>query len=208
MNKKTKTIALLSTALALMVSLADITVSWTPPTSSAPSGDSSAPINEGSVAQRKSGSLATNGLATFGGTVFTGKVQIKNGSQGNGRILISDAQGNTRWVTPPPYDSKGECPDNTLRLKDGQCGFEYVVSGGGYIACSPGDERVSFYDSGQGRNHAAVAVEPNGCFSWEGKKNYGGYGCTMSCKGAVRMCMRIVNGDAEWYLSGPDKMCN
>ncbi len=208
MNKKTKILILLSTAFALIVTLSDVTSSWVAPTSGGPDGDTLPPINKGSSAQRKLGSLGVQGFASFGGATFTGKVQIKNGTQGEGRILVSDGIGNTRWVTPPKYLPGGACPDGTVMRSDGECGYTYEVYGGGYIACSPGDTRLSFYDSGEGRNHGAVAVDPNGCFSWEGRKNYGGYSCTMTCIGKVRICMKIVGGDAEWYLSGPDLLCN
>lgn len=205
---KTKTVIFLSTAFLLIISMSDVASSWIRPTADAPRGDTISPINEGVSIQKKTGSFGVVGLASFGGATFTGKVQIKNGTQGSGKILVSDAQGNARWVTPPTYDANGVCPEGTSKMADGQCGYTYTLSAGGYLFCSPGDERVSWYDSGQGRNHGAVAVDPNGCYAWEGRHNNGGPGCTITCVGAVRMCMKMVGGDAEWYLSGPDKVCN
>lgn len=208
MNKKAKILVLMSTVFALVVTLGDVSSSWTPPTSAIPNGDTNPPLHEGSLSQRKVGSLGVLGIASFGGAVFTGKVQIKNGTEGTGRILVSDVLGNARWVTPPPYSNSGVCPDGTVIRSDGQCGYTYTLASGGYVFCSPGDDRISWYDSGEGRNHGAVPVDPNGCYSWEGRKNYGGYSCTISCLGVVRMCMKIVGNDAEWYLSGPDLLCN
>ncbi|MES2223828.1 MAG: hypothetical protein V4469_02755 [Patescibacteria group bacterium] len=208
MNKKTKTLIFLSTAFALIVTLSDVVSSWTPPTTSAPGGDTTPPINEGGDIQKKAGNLGVNGLASFGGATFTGKVQIKNGTQGEGKILVSDATGNVKWVTPPEYDPNGLCPTGTIKRSDGQCGYSYTLTSAGYFYCSPGDDRTSWYDSGQGRNHTAGPLEPNGCYAFEGRHNNGGPGCTMTCVGAVKMCVKMVNGDAEWYLSGPDKLCN
>jgi hypothetical protein len=212
MNKKIKALILLSSAFALIISLSDITSSWTAPTTGAPAGDTNPPINEGSSAQRKSGSLGVQGLASFGGATFTGKVQIKNGTQGAGKILVTDGVGNTRWVTPPKYATRGTvaCPQGTTIMPSGECGYEYKLMTGGLLYCTGTDELVSIRDacSGECRNHGLYRVEPNGCYTWEGEDNYGGQACELTCRGAVRMCMRIVNGDADWYLSGADKKCN
>ncbi len=209
MNKKAKILVLMSTVLALVVTLGDVSSSWTPPTSAIPNGDSNPPLHEGSLSQRKVGSLGVLGIASFGGAVFTGKVQIKNGTEGAGRILVSDGLGNARWVTPPPYSNSAVCPEGTTMRSDGQCGYIYEIRAGGYIACNPGDTRSYYYDSAPGGDrHRAEPMGDNGCFSWEEEDNNGGYACTIGCVGLVRMCMKIVGNDAEWYLSGPDLLCN
>ncbi len=182
--------------------------SWTAPTQSAPGGDTAPSLNASLSIQKKIGSLGLGGINVFGTTTFAGTFTIADGTQGAGKILISDAQGVASWVTPPPYDANGVCPANTVTMSDGQCGYKYTLSSGGYIFCSPGDERISWYDSGIGRNHGAVAVDPNGCYSWEGRHNNGGPGCTIACVGHVKMCLKFVNGEAEWSLSGPDKICH
>ncbi len=213
MNKKIKTTILLGTVFALAFTLQDIVISWSAPSSSAPGGDTSAPINEGASIQKKAGSIGINGLASFGGSVFFGGFQIKNGSEGQGKILVSDSAGNAQWVTPPNYAASGTaaCPPGTsLLASTGECGYEYSLRTSGTAYCTGSDELVTYWNSctGECRNSGIGFAAPNGCYAWEGPKNYGGHGCSFTCRGAVRMCMRMVNGDADWYLSGPDKQCN
>ncbi len=80
---------------------------WTGPTLSPPNGNISAPLNVGSSTQTKLGSLIVNaatpiqnaiGLTVFGNSIFNGNLQILNGTQGSGKVLTSDASGNTTWT--------------------------------------------------------------------------------------------------------------
>lgn len=213
MNRKTKSFIFISTAFLLVLTLQDVVSSWSAPVASAPGGDTLSPINEGADIQKKAGSIGINGLASFGGSYFLGNFQIKNGSEGVGKILVSDSSGNVQWVTPPNYAAPGtaSCPAGTTLLSStGECGYEYTIRTHGTAYCTTGDELVTYWNTctGECRNQGIGFAPPNGCYAWEGSKNYGAQACSFTCRGAVRMCMKMVNGDAEWYLSGPDKLCN
>jgi uncharacterized protein YaiE (UPF0345 family) len=82
---------------------------WTGPTATPPNGNVAAPINVSNSLQTKLGSLILNaatpiqntvGLAVFGTSTFNGEVVIADGTQGAGKVLTSDANGNTNWQTP------------------------------------------------------------------------------------------------------------
>jgi len=67
-----------------------------------------APLNIGSNTQTKLGSLILNaatpiqnaiGLTVFGTSTFNGPIQIADGTQGAGKVLTSDLNGNASWQT-------------------------------------------------------------------------------------------------------------
>ncbi len=68
---------------------------WTPAPNDPPKNNVEAPINVSPVQQYKKGILGLNGLAVFG------KVQIVDGTQGAGKVLVSDANGKASWQTLP-----------------------------------------------------------------------------------------------------------
>lgn len=86
---------------------------WNPAPANPPSGNVPAPLNASLNSQSKLGQLLINtdtvnpyvtGLTVFGKSVFEGGVQIKGGTPGTGKVLVSDASGNATWnpVAPPP----------------------------------------------------------------------------------------------------------
>ena len=54
-----------------------------------------------------------------------------------------------------------------------------------YAYCNGTDQYVSCVDTGHGHNHHIAYVYPNGCRSWEGRKNYGSPGCYLTCSHVV-----------------------
>ncbi len=87
---------------------------WNPAPPNPPSGNVEAPLNAGLNSQSKLGQLSINtdtiapyvtGLTVFGKSVFEGSIQIKGGTPGDGKVLVSDASGNATWnplAAPPP----------------------------------------------------------------------------------------------------------
>ncbi|MBU3669060.1 MAG: hypothetical protein FGM57_03820 [Candidatus Taylorbacteria bacterium] len=209
-NRSRKTIYLI-VVLAVLFSGAQAVLSWSPsPFSSPTAGNSDAPIHTGDITQKKKGDFAVSAFAAYKDAAFTNKVKIADGSQAEGKILISDANGNTTWGYPPEYAAPGEadCPPGTSVMSStGECGYQYTLVTGGTTYCYGSDELVRYWDSGHGRNHGAYKLEPNGCHAWEGSKNYGGQSCTLECVGSVVLCYTKAGG-GEWYLSGADKKCN
>jgi|GEM_PF-1974365 len=120
MNKKAIQIAktiLVAGSLLGFVAVAGAST-WTPPTATPPAGNVDQPINIGSGAQGKLGTLrlggagtatagsvldvlgvtSTNGLVNLGTSVFNGLIKITAGSPGAGKVLTSDAAGNATWA--------------------------------------------------------------------------------------------------------------
>ena len=90
------------------IALSTLASTWTSPTQAPPQGNSDAPINVGVSHQVKLGSLSinttttnpdVNGLDVFGISRFFGKVKIVDGSQGDGKVLTSNADGLASWST-------------------------------------------------------------------------------------------------------------
>lgn len=54
-----------------------------------------------------------------------------------------------------------------------------------YAYCNGTDQYVSCVDTGHGHNHHIAYVYPNGCRSWEGRRNYGSPGCYLTCSHVV-----------------------
>ncbi len=88
--------------------------SWRGPTAVPPGNNVPAPINVGSNQQDKAGSLRVGGFRSFGPAIFDGKVgigtltpdqalqvvgkfKLVDGSQADGKVLTSDAQGLASW---------------------------------------------------------------------------------------------------------------
>ncbi len=104
------TFPLLGVIGAVAVSAA-VFAAWTEPTQTPPGGNLSAPLTVSSVAQFKEGALALgqNTLPTSGsildvkgtvsskGLLVNGVVAIIDGSQGNGKVLTSAADGTAQW---------------------------------------------------------------------------------------------------------------
>lgn len=80
-------------ALLLTVGIGYVFAAWTPAPANPPNGNTDAPINVGASAQTKTGAL-TLGDLTSG---YVTKFAVKDGSQGAGRVLTSDANGNAKW---------------------------------------------------------------------------------------------------------------
>ncbi|MBI2542111.1 hypothetical protein HYV80_05365 [Candidatus Woesearchaeota archaeon] len=53
---------------------------------------------------------------------------------------------------------------------------------GNVITCDGNDLRISCQDSGDGRNHFCSTFGANGCRAVEGRDNYGGPGCLITCQ--------------------------
>ena len=92
----------------VLVTAAAYVKAWTGPTLSPPNGNVPAPINVGNSIQTKLGSLVLNaatpiqnavGLTVSGTSIFNGSLQIMDGTQGDGKVLTSDASGNASWAT-------------------------------------------------------------------------------------------------------------
>jgi hypothetical protein len=112
-------------ALAAGVSYAS---TWTAPLSSPPtcvSGNPGcdAPINVGSLAQTKLGSLVVNGISSstyptglqvWGLSQFEGPVQIIDGSQAAGSVLSSDANGDAKWIATSSLGLGGSASANNM----------------------------------------------------------------------------------------------
>lgn len=101
--------------LGLVVGVASVeaTGTWSQPCGTPPTCNADAPVNVGANTQSKAGQLFVNtgtpapyavGLQVFGQSIFdnssagTSAIQIKDGSQGIGKVLTSDASGNGTWM--------------------------------------------------------------------------------------------------------------
>lgn len=209
MKRRTNTIYLLIICTVLFAG-ANWVLSWSAPLSLAPEGNVLPPISTDSSLQKKLGDFAVTGLVVSANSNFIGRLKIADGTQAAGKVLISiNDRGDATWAYPPEYDTSGNapCPPGTAVMSaTGECGYQYTLVTSGLAYCNPGDQLVNYWDSGSGRNHGAYFVAPNGCYAWEGSKNYGGQSCTLECIGAVKVCYTTVGG-GDWYLSGPDRKC-
>lgn len=110
-------------ALILAFGVQVASAAWTSAPASAPAGNVDAPLNVGSITQRKLGQLQVNtgltyaiglissGISYFNGNVgigtnapstqleVVGQVKITGGSPGAGKVLVSDATGLASWST-------------------------------------------------------------------------------------------------------------
>ncbi len=85
--------------------------SWSGPTQAPPNANVAAPINVGLNNQSKLGTLSLNtdpvnayptGLIVWGKTILK-SVQVDDGTQGAGKVLTSDVNGNATWQTYNGY---------------------------------------------------------------------------------------------------------
>mgnify|MGYP000408524286 CR=1 FL=1 len=168
---------------------------WIGPAAVPPGQNVPAPINVGSDFQAKKGNLAVNGIAVFGSSIFTGSVKIADGTQGLGKILTSDAQGNASWQFPPEPSVQTtvvpdtSCPTGSSEMtEEGETYCGYVKTWrGGVTYCDGSDRLVRCENAGIGRNNGVTLVSPNGCQAWEGPRNNGGPGARLYCsKGTPR----------------------
>ncbi|MFA6554366.1 MAG: H-type lectin domain-containing protein [Candidatus Paceibacterota bacterium] len=96
--------------IALAISYASA-ATWSPAPSNPPTNNTPAPINVGpsigGIHQGKDGGLDINkslsspdavGLNVWGLSNFFGSVKIQDGTQGAGKVLVSDADGKSAWV--------------------------------------------------------------------------------------------------------------
>lgn len=70
-------------------------LAWTPAPANPPLNNVEAPINVSNSPQNKLGNLGLGGLVVFG------KFQLIDGTQGAGKVLVSDANGKASWQTIP-----------------------------------------------------------------------------------------------------------
>lgn len=176
---------------SVLVGFSSVAQAWVGPKSVPPAGNVAAPINVGSAAQQKAGTLGVDGLGVFGQSIFNGTVKIVDGTQDEGKILFSDAKGNASWQYPPPVPTcnvaaQAECPSGSSQMSiNGQtfCGYSksWVGGPGGFTNCNGSDTLVYCEDMGVGKNHG-VTPSANGCAAWEGNGNGGGPGGMLYCK--------------------------
>lgn len=166
---------------------------WSAPASSAPGGNSVAPLNVSVLDQIKNGSLGLGGLVNSGNTLFTAGVKITSGSPGLGKVLVSDAEGNARWSSVSDILSAtstiaGGCPAGSeLMTITGVnrefCGYSRTTGSTAYCDAfgSEYDKNLGCWDIGHGNNHGIQSFA-SGCTAWEGAENYGGQGALFYCE--------------------------
>lgn len=160
---------------------------WSAPAGNPPDKNSAAPLNITDVSQMKDGTLGLKGLLVNGSSSLQDKVQITSGNPGAGKVLVSDVEGNARWVDYVQARKNADrlrCPNGSSRISlNGKtfCGYWKTVSGYCDAFGKTYDPLVACYDKGIGRNHG-VTPFANGCYSWEGPKNYGGPGLKFYCE--------------------------
>ncbi len=188
MKEKVTQFVYASVVAFLLVGFAGSVQAWVSPKQAPPAGNVSTPINTGSVTQQKKGILGVDGLGVFGQSIFNGTIKIVDGTQEEGKFLMSDAQGNATWQYPPPVptcntQAQAECPSGSTQMSiNGQTFCGYSKSGGrGTTYCNGKDTLIYCEDMGVGKNHG-VNPFANGCTAWEGNGNNGGSGAMLYCK--------------------------
>ncbi|MEK7552776.1 MAG: hypothetical protein AAB505_01570, partial [Patescibacteria group bacterium] len=84
------------------------------------------PLNVSATDQFKNGGLSLNALLVDGGASITGSLKLPFASKGEGKVLMSNSEGEVRWETPgttPPGDGGG--------------GVDRIVAGSSNISISP-----------------------------------------------------------------------
>jgi hypothetical protein len=165
---------------------------WIAPTRQAPDGNTMPPVNSSPLMQDKEGSMSLGSLSVFGDSVFTSGIKITEGNPGIGKVLMSDEEGIVRWETyenAKKIAKKYKCPEGSslLTLEDRTfCAYSKWTSGYGYCDKfgQSFDPMIECWDVGHGRNHG-VSPYWNGCYAWEGPKNYGGQGAKFFCEKQV-----------------------
>jgi hypothetical protein len=113
-------IIVLALALALGISYVSAAGTWTGPTATPPGGNVDTPVNVGNNAQSKAGDLSVGaflanlnslflGNVTIGTTAAPATLTIKDGSQGAGKVLTSDANGVASWGAGGGGTTPGIC---------------------------------------------------------------------------------------------------
>jgi hypothetical protein len=95
-----KNITTLITSLILFASV-PVAFAWTAAPKNPPKDNVPAPITVGDSDQNKQGKLGLGGLAVFG------KFQLIDGTQGMGKVLVSDANGKASWAPMAGVGSGG-----------------------------------------------------------------------------------------------------
>ncbi len=95
-----KNITTIITSLILFASV-PVAFAWTAAPKNPPKDNAPAPITVADVDQNKQGKLGLGGLAVFG------KFQLIDGTQGVGKVLVSDANGKASWAPMAGVGSGG-----------------------------------------------------------------------------------------------------
>ena len=111
-----KNLTTLITSLILFASV-PVAFAWTAAPKNPPMDNAPAPVTVGDTDQNKQGKLGLGGLAVFG------KFQLIDGTQGVGKVLVSDANGKASWAP----------------MAGGVVGGTTVSSGGQPIVCGGWD---------------------------------------------------------------------
>lgn len=86
-------IIILTAILTAAMGTSYLYAQWAGPQANPPGQNVDAPLNVGSVSQIKQAGLSLLSL------IVNGKVQIQDGTQGKGKVLLSDANGIAGWVS-------------------------------------------------------------------------------------------------------------
>lgn len=95
MKSLTTNLKTIITSLVLFAAV-PVAFAWTVPPANPPKDNVAAPVNVSNTDQNKQGKLGLGGLAIFG------KFQLIDGTQGVGKVLVSDADGKASWAPISP----------------------------------------------------------------------------------------------------------
>lgn len=186
MKRESYVTGLISLALFLFIS-ATAAYAWTAPTGAPYDSNSAGPLNISGASQIKSGTVGVGGLLVNGNTSLQDKIQITGGDPGANKVLVSDAEGNARWMDyllARKNSDRYRCPAGSSRISlNGKtfCGYWKTISGQCDAFGNSYDSLVACYDTGTGRNHG-ISPTDTGCYSWEGSHNNGGPGLKFYCE--------------------------
>ena len=167
---------------------------WTPPSSSPPSGNVDAPVNIGSVTQTKVGWLGVRGLVATDLTLATGTPAV-------GDVLTAvDTLGNATWQAP----TGGSGGDGALPAPNYDSGWVNFVSTGAYPGWSY--TRSMTLTHNLGTENTLVYLEVRGGYAGnsginnmfngvEDTSSNNQYGYTWTDK--TNTTIRVVSGDNE-----------
>lgn len=80
------------------------------------------------------------------------------------------------------------CPSGYIFQKNITYNNIYTrVCSGDTFCNTPKDKLLECIDTGKGLDHGITQLNPNGCKSWQGAKNYGSQGCQITCQGAQKL---------------------
>jgi hypothetical protein len=121
----------------ILVAGAGYAKAWTGASQAAPNGNTPPPLNVGSAVQTKLGSLIINaaapiqnaiGLTVFGTSTFNGAITVADGTQGTGKILTSDANGNAHWAMGGGASGSGPLWSSAQYISNSQSASPYVYT--------------------------------------------------------------------------------